>query len=338
MRGTAFLLLLLSAVSSAVTAGTHTLHIAFSIQTGISSLPEGMSSMLFDKEYIAHYNSDKMLIPIQNWVKEALGDVLWNNFTSFLSSQIEHLLHGVREAEQLVWDKGVHTLQRRLSCQLNISGVPEVSDEYGYDGETFISLDQEHKYVADMPDAETIVRRWSRHGKEKHIARHCIDWLKRIQNHGKNRTRRPVSPPEVSFLQKTPSSPVVCFATGFYPRAVNMSWQRNGEDVSQNVRVGETLPNDDGTFQKRVSLNVTPEEWNENQYSCVVQHNETIKNLTEEIKTNYGPQPRNQAIVCIPVVLVASVLFILRIALSKTLQDECECLVRCPVDRKLMLV
>uniref|UniRef100_A0A3B4EE99 Ig-like domain-containing protein n=1 Tax=Pygocentrus nattereri TaxID=42514 RepID=A0A3B4EE99_PYGNA len=167
------------------------------------------------------------------------------------------------------------------SCQLNISGVPEVSDEYGYDGETFISLDQEHKYVADMPDAETIVRRWSRHGKEKHIF---------IRFHVKH-----FSPPEVSFLQKTPSSPVVCFATGFYPRAVNMSWQRNGEDVSQNVRVGETLPNDDGTFQKRVSLNVTPEEWNENQYSCVVQHNETIKNLTEEIKTNYADEQSGQS-------------------------------------------
>ncbi|XP_036436030.1 BOLA class I histocompatibility antigen, alpha chain BL3-7-like [Colossoma macropomum] len=152
----------------------------------------------------------------------------------------------------------------------------------------------------------------------------CVKWLKRIGNNGKHHLQRPVSPPEVLFLQKT-SSPVVCFATGFYPRAVIMSLQRNGEDVSQNVSVGETLPNDDGTFQKNVSLSVTPEEWNKNRYSCVVQHNDRIKNLTEDIETNHGPQQRNRALILIPCFLFILVLFILAVLWMS--QHGCPCTV-----------
>ncbi|KAL6463178.1 hypothetical protein MHYP_G00275690 [Metynnis hypsauchen] len=333
MRGRGLLLLFILAFNSTITAGTHTLHITFMIQTGISSLPESMSSTFIDKEYIAHYNSDnKTLISIQNWMKEGL-DVYWSNYTDFHSSQIKDLLHDMREAEQLAWNKGVHTLQRRLLCQLNRNGVRKVSDEYGYDGETFISLDKEHNYVADMPGAETIVRRWNSDGKGKEITSKCVVWLKRIKNNRKHHLQRPVSPPEVSFLRKTPSSPVVCFATGFYPRAVNMSWQRNGEDVSRNVSVGEKLPNDDGTFQKTVSLSVTPEEWNENQYSCVVQHNGS-----RIIKTNYGSPPRNRAFIAIPFGLFGCTLLFLCIFSWKTHQNEYECQVRCPADRKFMLV
>lgn len=37
--------------------------------------------------------------------------------------------------------------------------------------------------------------------------------------------------------------------------------------------VGETLPNEDGTFQKRAVLTVSPEELKGNEYTCEVVHN-----------------------------------------------------------------
>ncbi|KAL7836193.1 hypothetical protein AOLI_G00274770 [Acnodon oligacanthus] len=51
-----------------------------------------------------------------------------------------------------------------------------------------------------------------------------------------------------------------------------ISWQKNGEDLHEDVELRETLLNQDGTFQKRSVLTVSPEELNRNQYSCVVQH------------------------------------------------------------------
>ncbi|XP_068196025.1 major histocompatibility complex class I-related gene protein-like isoform X1 [Antennarius striatus] len=78
--------------------------------------------------------------------------------------------------------------------------------------------------------------------------------------------------PSVFLLQKTPSSPVSCFATGFYPDRAALFWRRDGEELHEEVDHGEILPNHDGTFQTSVDLNlssVAPEDWR--RYDCVFQ-------------------------------------------------------------------
>ena len=74
----------------------------------------------------------------------------------------------------------------------------------------------------------------------------------------------------MSLLQKTPSSPVSCHATGFYPDRAALFWRKDGEDLHEDVDHGEILPNHDGTFQMSVELklsSVTPEDWR--RYDCV---------------------------------------------------------------------
>ncbi|XP_037387199.1 natural cytotoxicity triggering receptor 3 ligand 1-like [Pygocentrus nattereri] len=85
--------------------------------------------------------------------------------------------------------------------------------------------------------------------------------------------------PEASLFQKDSSSPVVCHATGFFPKAVNISWQKNGEDLHEDVEFRETLPNQDGTFQKRSVLTVSPEELNRHNYTCIIQHSSLEKEM-----------------------------------------------------------
>ncbi|MEQ2176684.1 hypothetical protein GOODEAATRI_030538, partial [Goodea atripinnis] len=78
--------------------------------------------------------------------------------------------------------------------------------------------------------------------------------------------------PSVSLLQKTPSSPVSCHATGFYPDKAVMFWRREEKELNEDVEYGEILPNSDGTFQISANLNnssVLPEDWN--RYDCVFQ-------------------------------------------------------------------
>ncbi|KAK3520900.1 hypothetical protein QTP86_002458, partial [Hemibagrus guttatus] len=58
-------------------------------------------------------------------------------------------------------------------------------------------------------------------------------------------------PPTASVFQKhSPYPEVVCHATGFFPKAVNISWRKDGEDLNEDVELRETLPNQDGSFQK----------------------------------------------------------------------------------------
>lgn len=76
----------------------------------------------------------------------------------------------------------------------------------------------------------------------------------------------------MSLLQKTPSSPVSCHATGFYPDRAALIWRKDEEELHEDVDRGEILPNHDGTFQMSVDLNlssVTPEDWR--RYDCVFQ-------------------------------------------------------------------
>ena len=100
--------------------------------------------------------------------------------------------------------------------------------------------------------------------------------------------------PSVSLLQKTPSSPVSCLATGFYPHRASLVWRKDGEELHEEVDHGEILPNHDGTFQMSVDLNlssVTPEDWT--RYDCVFQlygvKVDTVTKLERDrIRTNWG--------------------------------------------------
>ena len=98
----------------------------------------------------------------------------------------------------------------------------------------------------------------------------------------------------MSLLQKTPSSPVSCLATGFYPHRASLVWRKDGEELHEEVDHGEILPNHDGTFQMSVDLklsSVTPEDWT--RYDCVFQlsgvNEDIITRLDKAvIKTNEG--------------------------------------------------
>ena len=98
----------------------------------------------------------------------------------------------------------------------------------------------------------------------------------------------------MSLLQKTPSSPVSCHATGFYPHRAEMFWRKDGEELHEDVEPGEILPNHDGSFQMSVDLklsSVKPEDWKK--YDCVfhlsgVKDDIVTKLDKAVIKTNWG--------------------------------------------------
>uniref|UniRef100_A0A671LNX1 Ig-like domain-containing protein n=1 Tax=Sinocyclocheilus anshuiensis TaxID=1608454 RepID=A0A671LNX1_9TELE len=162
----------------------------------------------------------------------------------------------------------------------------------GYDGEDFLSLDfKEMRYISPVQQGILTVQKWNNdrgliENDRNYFSTECIEWLKKYLQYGKSSLQKTVSP-QVSLLQKSSSSPVTCHATGFYPSGVTISWMRNGQDHDEDVDLGELLPNEDGTFQKTSTLNVKPEEWKKNKFSCVVEHQGETK-TANEIITNPG--------------------------------------------------
>ncbi|XP_076158122.1 BOLA class I histocompatibility antigen, alpha chain BL3-7-like isoform X1 [Alosa pseudoharengus] len=177
-----------------------------------------------------------------------------------------------------------------VGCQWDdVRKATDGFNQYGYDGEDFVTFDLKNlRWIATTPESVITKHKWENdRGNTEYwkayLTTTCIEWLKKYVQYGSSTLERKVRP-KVSLLQK--DSTVVCHATGFYPEGVMITWKRDGEEMQEDVDVGETVPNEDGTFQKRAVLTVSAEEWKNRQYTCEVAHKsgETIILDEAEIK------------------------------------------------------
>ncbi|KAM4642025.1 hereditary hemochromatosis protein-like [Discoglossus pictus] len=87
----------------------------------------------------------------------------------------------------------------------------------------------------------------------------------------KNGTCRKVPPRvKVSHHQTDRVTKLHCQVYGFYPRDVDVKWVKNGIEDVYSEEAKQILPNPDGTYQIRVTVEVTPQEGDS--YSCHVDH------------------------------------------------------------------
>uniref|UniRef100_A0A671PQU4 Ig-like domain-containing protein n=1 Tax=Sinocyclocheilus anshuiensis TaxID=1608454 RepID=A0A671PQU4_9TELE len=237
----------------------------------------------------------KKLIPRQDWMKEFASGDRFKEYTE-IKEQVQQIykinIHFLME--QFNHSHGVHTYQRTYGCDWDDqTRYSRGLDQYGYDGEDFISLDmKKFQYITHVPQGLITTVKWNNNTAQLEFLKQyyqldCVNWLKYLLMLRKVDLERRAS--EVSLLQKDPSSPVECHATGFYPAAVTITWLKNGQEHYEDVDFGETLPNVDGTFQKASTLSIRPEELKMNQFVCVVEHEGRAfqKILTDdEIKSN----------------------------------------------------
>ncbi|XP_036418572.1 H-2 class I histocompatibility antigen, Q9 alpha chain-like [Colossoma macropomum] len=273
-------LLFLALTINLTSAATHSLQYHHTAVTPGINLPEFSVVGQVDGEQVVYYDSNiRKMIPKTGWIKKVEADDpdYWNKETQISQSHQGTFKANVATAMQRFnQTEGVHTVQWMYGCELHDDGTKSGYMQFGYDGEDFLSLDlNTATYVAPNPKALISKIRWDAANEgarmKNYLVNECIDWLEKYVGYGRSSLERKVSP-EASLFQWDSSSPVVCHATGFFPKAVMISWQKNGEDLHEDVELRETLPNQDGTFQKGSVLTVSPEELKKNEYSCIIQH------------------------------------------------------------------
>ncbi|TKS89155.1 Major histocompatibility complex class I-related gene protein [Collichthys lucidus] len=296
-----FLLLLFCQVSSSV---DHSLKMFATGSSGVTNLPDFVLTAMVDEIPIVTCDSNKKIDPKQDWMKKLFEDhpdqFEWYTQQSF-EIQPNFFRNCIETLKQLFNQSGgVHILQRVSGCEWDDeTGEVHGFNRYGYDGEDLLSFDLKTlTWITPKPKAVIMKQTWDADKAGTrfnviYLTQICPGSLKMFVVYGNSSLQR-TELPSVSLLQKTPSSPVTCHATGFYPDRAMMFWRKDGEELHEDVEHGEILPNHDGTFQMSVDLNLssaTAEDWR--RYDCVFQlsgvENDTVTRLDKaEIRTNWG--------------------------------------------------
>nr|SAP16514.1 MHC class I protein [Macaca fascicularis] len=209
---------------------------------------------------------------------------------------------------------GSHTLQWMVGCDLGPDGrLLRGYHQFAYDGKDYIALNEDLRSwtAADMA-AQNTQRKWEAAGEAEQMRAYlegtCVEWLRRHLENGKETLQR-ADPPKTHVTHHPVSdheATLRCWVLGFYPAEITLTWQRDGEDQTQDTELVETRPAGDGTFQKWGAVVVPSGE--EQRYTCHVQH----EGLPEPLTLRWEPSSQST----IPIVGIVAGLAVLAVVVT----------------------
>ncbi|XP_054981404.1 patr class I histocompatibility antigen, A-126 alpha chain-like isoform X2 [Sorex araneus] len=185
-----------------------------------------------------------------------------------------------------------HTIQSMSGCDVGSDGrLLRGYWQDAYDGADYIALNEDLRSwtAAGGTQAWRTQRKWEQGGETEYLRNYleniCVKSLLRYLENGKDTLLR-AEAPRSHITHHTFSDREVtlrCWALGFYPADITLTWQRDGEDLTQDTELVETRPSGDGTFQKWAAVVVPSGE--EQRYTCRVQH----QGLPEPVTLRWEP-------------------------------------------------
>nr|ADE21887.1 MHC class I antigen [Macaca mulatta] len=209
---------------------------------------------------------------------------------------------------------GSHTIQTMYGCDLGPDGrLLRGYEQFAYDGRDYIALNEDlRSWTAADLAAQNTQRKWEAAGEAEqwraYLEGECMEWLRRYLENGKETLQR-ADPPKTHVTHHPISdheATLRCWALGFYPAEITLTWQRDGEDQTQDTELVETRPGGDGTFQKWGAVVVPSGE--EHRYTCHVQH----EGLPEPLTLRWEPSSQST----IPIVGIVAGLAVLAIVVT----------------------
>ncbi|XP_029587655.1 major histocompatibility complex class I-related gene protein-like [Salmo trutta] len=266
------------------------IYTALSKPVDLPGIHEFTAMGLMNNKQIDYYDSvSKKKIPKQDWIREKLPADYWEKGTQSRKSKeqwfkvnVDILMKRMRHN-----NTDVHVLQWKVGCEIDqqsdgtlkfIKGI----DQYSYDGDDFLAFDDvTMQWVAPVDQALPTKRKWDgvqilNQYTKGYLEKECVDWLSKFMEYEDKEFSWADSPPKVyAFAKKAKTAghvQLTCMATGFYPKDVVMHIKKNEVLLTKHdgVQSAGVLPNDDETFQIRMSVQIP--EADKETYECYVHH------------------------------------------------------------------
>ncbi|XP_053458596.1 patr class I histocompatibility antigen, A-2 alpha chain-like isoform X2 [Nycticebus coucang] len=278
------LLLLLSAALTETWAGSHSLrYFSTAVSRPGRGAPRYIAVGYVDDTQFVRFDSDAENPRMETWAPwaEREGPEYWDAETrrvrghSLGDSMCVDTLRGRYNQSE----GGSHTLQLMYGCDVGPDGrFLRGYYQFAYDGADHITLNEDLRSWTAADTAAQIAKRNMEASRQAEYWRaylegRCVESLRRHLEYGKDTLQRADSPK--TCVTRDPTSDreatLRCWALGFYPAEITLTWQRDGEDQTQDMELIETRPaGDNRTFQKWAAVVVPSGE--EQRYTCHVQH------------------------------------------------------------------
>ncbi|XP_054554049.1 HLA class I histocompatibility antigen, alpha chain G-like [Talpa occidentalis] len=287
---TLLLLLLLARALAEPWAGSHSLRL---FSTAMSRPGPGEPRFIavgyVDDTQFVRFDSDspgQRMEPRAPWMEQE-GPEYWEGEMPSAKATAQTFRENLRALRryynQSAAGDGSHTLQNMYGCDVGPDGrLLSAYRQFAYDGANYLALNGDLRSWTAADTAAQITRReWEAAGVTEHhrnyLEGRCVQWLRRYLERGKEKLQRSGkraarSPKTNMTLHLTSDHEVTlrCWALDFYPADITLTWQRDGENLTQGTELVETRPGGDGTFQKWAAVEVPSGE--EQRYTCHVQH------------------------------------------------------------------
>ncbi|XP_036919663.1 patr class I histocompatibility antigen, A-126 alpha chain-like [Sturnira hondurensis] len=298
------LLLLLGALALTETwAGAHILRYFCTSESGPGKFRHVVVGYVDDTEVMRFDSGDSNPVaqpPVpwmeQPWVEQEDPE-FWEEQTrackqcaQFSGAKLNNLRAYYNQSED-----GSHTFQMTCASEVGSDGrFLSAYSQYAYDGTEIFALNLELSSTNGANKTVQItLRRDFLHQDDVELWRPLLEHtfpnrLRLFLKKGKGSLLR-ADPPKTHLTHHPISDHEValkCWALGFYPADITLTWQRDGEDLTQDMELVDTRPTGDRTFQKWAAVVVSPGE--EQRYTCHVQH----QTMPEPLTLRWDPPPQ----------------------------------------------
>ncbi|KAK2840682.1 hypothetical protein Q7C36_012261 [Tachysurus vachellii] len=313
------LLSLLTFVSS-TNAGSHSLCSVATFIIGETPFPEFTVLIMLDDIIVSSYDSDQQKTVMRidraiNDEEQYFSKLIFGALQKEMQTRAHHL------KQHFNCSKGVHVEQRLECCELlsnNVQGQMKMIDSFnGLSGFEMDYNIHQHSLHADM--TWPIAFDTSKYEHHKALYLHflqplCTTALHELLKTLKNYVLRKVKP-KVRLMKQLNSDSggarLTCLATGFYPRHINVTLLKDGQGVPEDlITTGDLLPNADGTYQMRKTVEISAEELQQkHNYTCTATHLSQDNKMNvywEMLLTDDRPGP-NITVIIVSVLFVCAI-------------------------------